>query len=179
MSGFTPEMRQKSMEVRKRNAEQRRLLKQNALTGTATTSIRAGEGEVPVPTPTPLPAPAEYNPLIHDNAYWNNASLAEAIANLNEMKRDWDRASQIILMRQSKLPTVWVCWSRENKSKVPASIYRQCKGPIPDGRWVFRDDGAKDDQGNPHPAVCCSQLCYMAYTQYRALLRQQAAQRTR
>jgi hypothetical protein len=179
MSGFTPEMRQKSMEVRKRNAEQRRLLKQNALTGTATTSIRAGEtGEAPAPVIPPPPV-AEYNPLIHDNAYWNNAPLPIAIASLNEMKRDLDRASQIILMRQSKLPTVWVCWSRENKSKVPVSIYRQCKGPIPDGRWVFRDDGAKDDQGNPHPAVCCSQLCYMAYTQYRALLRQQAAQRTR
>lgn len=156
---FTAEARKKAIEVRRHNAEQRRLKKQVQEAGTATTEIAVSE----------IPKREEVH--VHSIAVpetdngWYGIPLKEALEKLSEMKREYDRASQIILQRQSQLPVVWTCWTQSHKELVTKTVLNQCKKQIQDGRWVSKDDGAKDDNGKISPAVCCSMLCSMAYLQ--------------
>jgi hypothetical protein len=95
---------------------------------------------------------------------WEKAPLARALALLSDFKRAYESAAQIVLRRQSVAPQMLTCWTQLHKSKVARSVLAQCKGEIPDGKWVFRDDGAfviKDGVKVSEPAVCCSMLCYI------------------
>jgi hypothetical protein len=94
---------------------------------------------------------------------WEHSPLARALACLSDFKRAYESASQIVLRRQTTAPRMLTCWAQLHKSKVAKSVVAQCRGQIPDGKWVFRDDGAfiiKDGVRVSEPAVCCSMLCY-------------------
>jgi hypothetical protein len=97
---------------------------------------------------------------------WNTAPLPEAQRRLAEIKEIYDRAAQVVLSRQSRLPVTYRCWVQFHKPEVPASVVRQCRNEIPDGKWVFRDDGCLDSKGRP--SVCCSIQCYTVYGQYQS-----------
>jgi hypothetical protein len=81
------------------------------------------------------------------------------------MKREYDRAASVVLSRQSRIPKVWTCWTQDHKQLAGRTAIAQCKGQIPDGKWVFIDNGAKDEEGNISPIVCCSQICFTVYQQ--------------
>jgi hypothetical protein len=162
---FTAADRAKALETRKHNAEQRRLLKQNQVTGVTTTSSRV-EAREPVKFSGPLPDPESFPVIIEAQKFpWYDAPLDEAVECLNAMKRNYDRAAQIVLQRQSRQPRVWSCWTQKHKQLAGRTAVAQCRGQIPDGKWVFKDDGAKDAEGKLDPQVCCSQICFTAYQQ--------------
>ena len=94
---------------------------------------------------------------------WQSSPLPEAERRLADIKSIYDRAASVVLQRQSRLPVEWRCWSQTHKSQVPKSSLALCRGAIPDGKWVFKNDGDLDSKG--HPAVCCSQQCYTVYWQ--------------
>jgi hypothetical protein len=100
---------------------------------------------------------------------WENSPLPLVMEKLADFKREYDRVAQIVMKRQAQ-PAKIVCWTQEHKNDIPANFraqaVKQCKKIIPDGRWVFRDDGVftvKDGVRVPTPAVCCSPDCYRAY----------------
>lgn len=99
---------------------------------------------------------------------WEKAPLEEALNHLADAKRAYESAAQIVLRRQSTAPKVLKCWVHEHHTdlRIPRATKAQCRKTMPDGRWVFRDDGVFEDRDGvrvPHPAFCCSQLCYTAY----------------
>ena len=172
---FTAEQRKKALDTRLRNAENRRLLKQNQATGIATTTVKVGESStLTIVEEAPM---QEAVNVIHDavvarNAAvtsqalgWNDLPLSEAIDKLSNMKREYDRAASVVLSRQSRIPKVWTCWTQDHKQLAGRTAIAQCKGQIPDGKWVFIDNGAKDEEGNISPIVCCSQICFTVYQQ--------------
>jgi hypothetical protein len=151
-----PEVRKKAAETRKFNAEQKRLKKQNQAAGTATTEIAVGkEPSKPVPI---IAVPS-------NGHTWQDMPLDQAIEKYADMKRELDRAGQVILARQSREPVIWTCWVQSHKDIVTRTVLAQCKKNIPDGKWVSKDDGAKDEKGNISPAVTCSMMCATAYLQ--------------
>lgn len=168
---FTAEQRQKALDTRKRNKEQRELVKQNEFAGTATTAIAVGEESTEENSikfsQAAIEGDPEKFPIVIDGHKfdWMNSTIGEAVDCLSIMKQQYDRAASIVLSRQSKVPTVWKCWTQNNKQLSSKTAIAQCKGSIPDGKWVFKDDGAKDEEGNIAPIVCCSQMCFMGYTQ--------------
>ena len=105
-------------------------------------------------------------------------ALDEALVRLNNMKREYDRASQIVLQRQSVTPQTLVCWTWENKDDKTKQISKitvaQCKHIIPDaGRAAFTNNGHKDRPGDPNEKIrtiyCCSMACFTAYQQNRPI----------
>ena len=95
---------------------------------------------------------------------WNTSPLAEAQSRLADLKAIYDKALTIVVQRQSRLPVHWSCWSQSHKRDVPKSVLAQCRGDIVDGRWLFKNDGEVDANGNS--TVVCSQLCYQNYSQH-------------
>lgn len=166
---FTAEHRKKALETRRHNSEQRRLLKQTQVTGTATTSFRTdSEPRTPdvIKLSGPLPDPKSFPVVFEAHKFdWMGAPLDVAVDCLAGMKRNYDRAAQIVLQRQSRVPRVWTCWTQKNKQQAGRTVVAQCRNQIPDGKWVFKDDGAKDSEGRLSPEVCCSQLCFTSYMQ--------------
>lgn len=98
---------------------------------------------------------------------WQESPLSEALVRLNDLKRQYEQASRIVLQRQSRAPMAWKCWSQSHKSRVPKSVLAQCRADVADGKWVFKDDGAHDEHGHVQSIVCCSQLCFTVYQQNR------------
>lgn len=94
---------------------------------------------------------------------WNTSPLPEVQSRLADLKAIYERALTIVVQRQSKLPIQWKCWTQAHKRQVPKSVVALCRGDIVDGRWLFKNDGDRDAQGNP--IVVCSQLCFTVYSQ--------------
>ena len=102
---------------------------------------------------------------------------------LNDLKREYDRASQVILSRTSRLPRIWTCFSTLHKDDrvtimdngreksvplIPRSTLAQCRGTVPDGQWKFRaDDYRNPETGKLESIVCCGSLCISAYMSNR------------
>lgn len=163
---FTAEQRQKAIDTRKRNKEQRELVKQNEVAGTATTSIAVEGAPIQEALNVVHDAIVSKSVAVTSQALgWNELPLSEAIDKLSNMKREYDRAASIVLSRQSRVPQILTCWTQSNKQTAGKTTVAQCKGNIPEGKSVFIDNGAKDAEGNISPAHCCSMICYMAYQQ--------------
>jgi hypothetical protein len=169
---FTDEQRAKGIETRKRNAEQRRLKKQNQVTGVATTEVSASKDEVAVFNEENIQIISDrINTERLDDIVefdWHTSPLPEAVDRLAKMKQEYERAAQIVLQRQSKVPVVWTCWTQFHKDVAPKAAIAQCKKTIPDGRWASIDNGVKDAEGNYAPEVTCSMLCYQSRSEYRS-----------
>lgn len=148
---FTAEQRQKGLETRMANKALRDLAKSKQVDGGAPI-VEKMKSEIP-----------------HSNGFdWEKAPLATALDHLADAKRAYEAAAQIVLRRQSTAPKVLNCWTYEHHTdpRIPKKTKAQCKKTMADGRWVFRDDGVFEDRDGvrvPHPAFCCSQLCYTAY----------------
>jgi hypothetical protein len=109
------------------------------------------------------------------NAFdWKTSPLAEVQRRLAELKIIYDRAVSIVASRQAPVAVEWRCWSQsQRKAKnpggspvIPASVMAQCHDKIADGRWLFRDDGARGRDGERVSIVCCSQLCFKVYQEW-------------
>jgi len=160
---MTPEHRAKIAAGREAYWAKRKLQKQNSVApALATTEIMVGKKAKPNghhPVVSSETIPSEFD--------WNTSPIPVILDRLNEMKREYERVSQIVLQRTSRVPVTYVCWSQEHKSVVPKSVMAQCKGNIKDGSWCYRDDGYRDEKGQIKPAVVCSQLCYTVFMQNR------------
>lgn len=112
--------------------------------------------------------PAEYD--------WSHAPIEQAKSRLAKMEIEISKARNAMNTRISKEPKVWKCWcqSPEARGMVPKSVLEQCRVHIPDGRWVFRDDGAIDKEGNKKSIVVCSSHCFTVYQQQSQRMRAQA-----
>lgn len=163
---FDEAARAKALETRKRNALDRKLKAQNAVTGTATTELSVTAE--PEKSFDPASFRSAKEGVFLEVFSWNDSPLGEAINRLSDLKREYDMAAQIIMQRQSREPVVYTCWSQGHKDSVARAALAQCKVTIRDGKWASRDDGAKDDEGKVSPAVCCSMLCYQSYSEYRS-----------
>lgn len=160
---FTAEQRAKAAQTRKANAEQRRLQKQTHAKGAAgTTGVREYRDQI---APPPASPSAEYTGEFD----WNKSSIPEITDRLNQMKREYERVSQIVLSRTSRVAVSYLCWcaTDEAKGKIPSSVSGQCRKSIKDGTWVHRNDGHTFPDGHRGTAVCCSMLCYTVYQQHR------------
>ena len=179
MPGFTPEMREKAIATRKRNAELRAKGELPPLT-------RKRKHAPPSPPPSPRgnghahPPVARADSLAYD---WTNSPLDDALVHLNDLKREYDRASQVILSRTSRLPRIWTCFSTLHKDDrvtimdngreksvplIPRPTLAQCRGTVPDGQWKFRaDDYRNPETGKLESIVCCGSLCISAYMSNR------------
>lgn len=100
---------------------------------------------------------------------WVNSDFKLATQRLADMRREYDRCASIMLNRQREVaPVIWPCWTQSHKDIVPKRALAECRKQVPDGKWVFKDDGYRDPETKmPAPIVCCSQLCYTAYQQSR------------
>lgn len=174
---FDAAARAKAIEVRKRNAEQRRLLKQNQEAATATTSISSSEPISLGVFPTrhiEMIAIDDIVPVFN----WNDSPLGEVINKLAELKREYDMASQIVMQRQSREPVVYTCWTQAHLDTVAKATLAQCKKNVQDGKWAFIDNGAKDEEGKISPVVTCSMLCFMSYQSWRSKQKERQFART-
>ena len=95
---------------------------------------------------------------------WHTSPLSEAQSRLADLKAIYERALTIVVQRQTKIPVQWKCWSQAHKKDVPKSVLAQCRSDITDGRWLFKNDGDIDANGNA--TVVCSSLCYTWYSQH-------------
>lgn len=160
--GFTPEQRARGLATRLANKAARDAEK----AGTNGRVLRevvtrlhheSPESRVPPPpTISNLDVPLD----------WERCPLNRALEALANFKREYEAAAQIVLRRQQTSPAIWTCWTRTHKELAPKMTRGQCRGSIPDGKWVFKDDGVFEDRDGVRvqaPVVCCSQLCYTAY----------------
>lgn len=105
---------------------------------------------------------------------WENCPLVEAINKQADMKREYDRISQIVLKRQNPYGKRWTCWTEEQRLEksqvpIPKSVIALCARTGDDGRWKFRDDGRfvmVNGVRTMKPAFCCNSSCYQIYVQY-------------
>lgn len=167
---FTSAARAKALASRKRNAEQRRLKKQNQTTGIATTEISVETQSIDISVAATPPVVILDPPA----SPWESLPLGDAINKLADLKREYDRAAQILMQRQSRETRIWLCWTAKHKDIVARATLAQCKVRIVDGKWVHKDDGARDEKGALSPEVCCSMLCYQSYQEYRSKTRNKA-----
>lgn len=170
---FTVEQRAKAIASIKANAAQRRLDKATAasrgkgsdLSESSLVHARRVPGEG-----LSLPAKMYPGAIMSTEFDWRESPINICLEKQADMKREYDRISQIILQRTSQLPQVYICWSKKQpRGTVPESVLAQCRGQIKDGSWVSRDDGHKNAEGRIEPAVCCSNLCYQVYSQNRPI----------
>jgi hypothetical protein len=98
------------------------------------------------------------------NVHWRTAPLDELMQEFSALTKDYEEIRGILVSRQAQ-PKMLKCWSVLNKDKVSVQTLADCAKNIPDGRWVFKDDGYRNSQGMIESQYCCSQRCYMAYTQ--------------
>lgn len=99
-------------------------------------------------------------------SYWHKAPLDDAIVRLGELKREYDKAAQIVLSRQSESKPRWTCWTQLHKDIVPKSVQSLCRKSGDDGKWASRDDGAFEMKNGikvPSPVFCCSAICHEYY----------------
>ncbi len=97
---------------------------------------------------------------------WQKSPLEEVMGKLADMKREYDRCTQIVLARQSITRPKWTCWTQLHKDLVPKSVTALCRKSGEDGKWASRDDGSfKEVDGIrvPDPVFCCSALCHELY----------------
>ena len=184
MPGFTPEMREKAIAKRKENAALRAKGELPPLTRkrkprSPEPSLKSTWQWPRSPSRRPRRA-ARADSLAYD---WTNSPLDDALVHLNDLKREYDRASQVILSRTSRLPRIWTCFSTLHKDDritimdngreesvplIPRSTLAQCRGTVPDGQWKFRaDDYRNPETGKLESIVCCGSLCIAAYMSNR------------
>jgi hypothetical protein len=97
---------------------------------------------------------------------WHHAPLEQVMARLGDMKREYDRCTQIVLARQNISKPRWTCWTQLHKELVPKSVATLCRKTGEDGKWASRDDGhfkMVEDIRVPDPVFCCSALCHELY----------------
>lgn len=160
---FTAEQRAKGLAVRMANKAARDAAKEpangNGYREQVTTIRSAATESVERSAPAIHPSGG----AIFD---WESAPLQKAMDRLADFKREYEAAAQVVLRRQQSCPAMWTCWTKTHKDLAPRMTKGQCRGSIPDGKWVFKDDGVFEDRDGIRvqaPVVCCSQLCYTAY----------------
>ena len=121
---------------------------------------------MPVPVPTSATAPAP-------RFSWETSPLAECKTRLQELEAIIRQARLTLARREAAVPAVHHCWSQSHRSLVPASVLATCRDLIPEGRWLFRDDGALDESGQRYSALICSERCYIIYQNAVADLQRQ------
>lgn len=171
---FTKEDRARGRATRLRNLEQKRLKEQQEIVATATTELSM-DRDASVPMPPALRERREQARQLQAVYDWWEAPLKDAVEKLNNMKRDYDRAAQIVLQRQSQQPQApLTCWVWENRMRpdMPKTAVAGCKRSIADAsKAAFRNDGFKDKPGDPNEKIrsiyCCSMVCFQAYQQLR------------
>jgi len=177
---FTKADRAKAVANRKHNYEQHRLKAQQAIVATGTTELSMDK----VTTVTSGEALAHSNFIsgketktVHTVEVfdWWEVPLLTAVERLNNIKREYDRAAQIVLQRQSQLPPgplhCWV-WDNRERPDMPKAAVAQCKRLIADrAKAAFTNDGYKDHPGDATEKIrsiyACSMLCFQAYQQLR------------
>ena len=118
----------------------------------------------------------DFNSLLSSAYPWDNCSVNEAVSRLGDLKRAYDHIANLVLTRQQKSPPKLFCWVWEHKKNgyndgpIPESVIAQCAKIIPNGKWLFRDDGnmvKKHGIEVREPAVCCSARCADIYSRWR------------
>lgn len=92
--------------------------------------------------------------------------MPEAKRRLAELEALLKDARVKVAAREFGVCKVYKCWSQSNKSLVPESVMAQCKGTLPDGKEVYRDDSATDGNGMITPIRICSYLCFRVFQDY-------------
>lgn len=126
----------------------------------------------------PAPAPATTSattptPTSPPRFSWDTSPLAECKIRLQELEAIIRQARSTLARREASVPIVHHCWSQSHRALVPASVLATCRDLIPEGRWLFRDDGALDESGQRYSALICSERCYIIYQNAVADLRRQ------
>ena len=105
---------------------------------------------------------------------WDTAPVNEIINRQADMRREYERISQIVLRRQNPPHQRWTCFTQENveliKKTFPdyRTVLANCLKRGEDGRANFRDDGrfvTENGVRRLKPAFCCNSTCYKAYVQ--------------
>jgi len=130
----------------------------------------------------PLPLPEK---LLHElNAEpepfdWETAPLIECITKQAELKREFDRITQILERRQNPTGMKWMCFTEECRREkgahvIPKAVLAGCNKGGEDGKWKFRDDGrfvVNDGIRTLKPAFACNSACFSFYQMSKGQLR--------
>ncbi len=172
---FTKADRAKARATRIHNYEQHRLKAQQALVATATTELSMDKA--PSNATTALVGPPAFPKTTAVTIFdWWEVPLSQALERLNNLKREYDRAAQIVLQRQSQLPPeplhCWV-WDNRERPDMPKTAVAQCKRTMADrAKVAFADDGYREEgepMGKIKSIYCCSMLCFMSYQKLRPI----------
>lgn len=162
---FTAEQRAKGLAVRMANKAARDAAKSNGSNQASVEAVGNANGRA-VHSDPPGHVPSLVPETMRSGFDWERAPLQKAMDRLADFKREYEAAAQVVLRRQQSCPAMWTCWTKTHKDLAPRMTKGQCRGSIPDGKWVFKDDGVFEDRDGIRvqaPVVCCSQLCYTAY----------------
>ncbi len=173
---FTKADRAKARATRIHNYEQHRLKAQQALVATATTELSMDKMQSNLNQAANAivdrTTAQQTTVTLFD---WWAVPLPQALERLNNLKREYDRAAQIVLQRQSQLPPeplhCWV-WDNRERPDMPKTAVAQCKRTIADrAKAAFCNDGFKDRPGDPTEKIrsiyCCGMVCFQAYQSLR------------
>jgi len=110
---------------------------------------------------------------------WEKAPLIECITKQAELKREFDRITQILERRQNPTGMKWMCFTEEIRREkgvhvIPKPVLAACQRFGDDGKWKFRDDGRfvmVDGLRKLKPAFACSSACFSYYQMSKGQLR--------
>jgi len=106
---------------------------------------------------------------------WEKAPIPEILNKQADLKREYERISQIVLRRQNPEGKKWMCFSEEVRREkgdkvIPKAVLAACQKFGDDGKWKFRDDGRfviVDGVRTLRPAFCCNSACFSFYQMSR------------
>jgi hypothetical protein len=181
---FTPEMRAKGAATRaanklKREEKARRKEERDAANHSPNNGSEKESSQVDQSVRAELPS----NPvsMVPGNVFdWENCPLVDAINKQADMKREYERISQIVLRRQNPPGRRWTCWTDSHKDLIRANmtapnsraVIQACLKSGEDGKQSFRDDGRfiiENGVKRLQPAFCCNAFCFRAYQQLHKL----------
>lgn len=167
--GFTDEMRAKAAATRAKNKQDkedrlaRKAARDEAQGAIGSGNLQTGNG---ILTKKPIHPGGREKHGAANGFDWERSSLPEAMQRLADMKREYDRVSQIVLRRQSVSTPQWTCFTQLHKDLIPKSVQALCRKTGENGKWASRDDGAfktVDGIRVPDPQFCCSAICHEYY----------------
>jgi hypothetical protein len=109
------------------------------------------------PANQPPPSPAKVNgvqpPQIIVEVDWDNLPIEVAQSAFSILQKHVEYAGKVLNARTTRRPDK-ECWN--------------CHKPMPDGKEAFKDDGYHDPKsGLIIPIRCCSEVCYIKYSEMR------------
>jgi hypothetical protein len=173
--------RKKQERMEKRMAKQAEIVAEDSNIGQTNDELRSGQTDDGLPLEAPRPDAAVHSERVPEAVPfdWEKAPLIECITKQAELKREFDRITQILERRQNPTGMKWMCFTEEIRREkgahvIPKAVLAGCNKGGEDGKWKFRDDGrfvVNDGIRTLKPAFACNSACFSFYQMSKGQLR--------